>query len=174
MVEIIPKTPQKSPLFMRVLFSLSLGVFLASVGGFVLLFFLESRAQSKIEEAEMLLAEEKTPLQVQLEQEVFAARTRLEDFAGLLKERKNFLPLFSFLEIVVHPDVTFVSMSVDAESHTLQLKGIAESFSVLDEQFVVFKERKEPSSLSLTSLKVGERGGGDFQMEIQFPATFFQ
>lgn len=174
MVEIIPKLPQTSSLFVRVFFALSIGVFVLSVGGFVLLFFLELRTQTKIEEAEILLRTEKTLEQAQLEQEVFVVRARLKDFATLLQQKKDALPVFSFLENAVHPEVTFFSMNVDAQSHTVQLRGTAESFSALDEQLVVFQAREEPSSLSLTNLQLGEQGGVDFQMEIQFSAVFFQ
>ena len=159
---------------MRVFFVLSLGVFVLSVGGFVLLFFMESRTQTKIEETEMLLGAEKTQEDVQLEQDVLVAQTRLKDFAGLLQLRKDVLPVFSFLETVVHPEVTFLSMNVDVNRQTMQLRGIAESFSILDEQLVVLKAREELSSLSLINLDLGEHGGVNFQMEIQFPATFFQ
>ena len=159
---------------MRVFFALSIGVFVFSVGGFALLFFLESKTQTKIEEAEIVLGTEKTTTQAQLEQDVFVARTRLKDFATLVQLRKNVLPAFSFLQNVVHPQVTFLSMSVDANSHTMQLQGTAESFSALDEQLAVLKAREEPSSFSLTNLNLGQHGGVDFQMEIQFLAAFFQ
>ncbi|MCH8048514.1 hypothetical protein IIC44_00210, partial [Patescibacteria group bacterium] len=145
-----------------------------SVGGFALLFFFESKTQTRIEETEILLRTEKTPAQVQLEQDVSQAKTRLQDFAKLVQQKKDILPIFSFLETVVHPKVTFLSMSVDANSHTMQLQGIAESFSALDEQLVILQAREEPNSVSLTDLQVGQQGGINFQMEIQFPANFFQ
>jgi len=174
MVEIIPKSPQTPPLFMRVFFVLSIGVFVLSVGGFVLLFFLESRTQTKIAEAEILLRAEKTTAQAELEQEVFVVRTRLKDFATLLQLKKDVLPVFSFLETVVHPDVTFLAMNIDSVRQSMQLRGTAESFSALDEQLAVLKAREEPSSFSLTNLKLGGQGGVDFQIEIQFPVAFFQ
>ena len=159
---------------MRAFFVLSVGVFLLSVGGFVLLLFLESRTQTKIEETEILLGTEKTQEEAQLEQDVLVVQTRLKDFAALLQLRKDVLPVFSFLETVVHPEVIFLSMNVDVNRQTMQLQGVAESFSVLDEQFVAFKAREELSSLSLTNLELGQHGGVNFQMEIQFPVTFFQ
>jgi len=174
MVDIIPKSPQSSPLFQKVLFVVSLGVFAVALGGLVALLFLESRAQSSLEEAQVLLRAEKTKEQAQLEQDVFASRTRLQDFATLVQFRKDVLPAFSFLETVVHPDVTFLAMHVDAESQSLRLHGKAASFLVLGEQVVVLQAREEPSGLSLTSLQLGEDGGVEFQMEIQFPLSFFQ
>ena len=107
MVEIIPKLPQTSSLFMRVLFALSIGIFMLALGGFAFLFFWESRTQTRIEEATILLTTKKTLEQAQLEQDVFLARTRLKDFAELVQLKKNTLPVFSFLENVVHPEVTF-------------------------------------------------------------------
>ena len=174
MVEIIPKLPQTSSLFMRVLFALSIGIFMLALGGFAFLFFWESRTQTRIEEATILLTTKKTLEQAQLEQDVFLARTRLKDFAELVQLKKNTLPVFSFLENVVHPEVTFFSMSIDTSSHTVQLRGIAESFSALDEQLVVLQAREEPSSFFLTNLQLGRQGGVDFQMEIQFSDTFLQ
>ena len=174
MVAIIPKAPQSSPLFMKAFFALSIGAFVFSVGGFALLFFLEPRTQSKIEEVEILLKAEKTSDQAQLEQDVLVVQTRLKDFTTLVQLKKDVLPVFSFLEIVVHPKVTFLAMNIDSTLQNMQLRGTAESFSALDEQLVVLQAREEPSSLSLTNLQLGRLGGVDFQMEIQFPAAFFQ
>ena len=174
MVEIIPKTPQKPPLFIKILFALSIGVFIFSVGGFVVLFFLESRTQNKVQEIKIFLQTKKTQEEVQLEQDVRVIQTRLKDFATLLGLKKDMLPVFSFLETVVHPQVTFLSMNIDTNRYTLVLQGTAESFFALDEQFVVFQAREEPDSISLTDLQVRQQGGVNFQMEIQFPANFFQ
>ena len=84
MVELIPKSPQSSPLFMKALFALSIGVFVLSVGGLVVLAFLESRTQNKIEEAEILLRAGKTQEETQLGQDVLVIQTRLKDFATLV------------------------------------------------------------------------------------------
>ena len=65
-------------------------------------------------------------------------------------------------------------MSIDSVRHNMQLQGSAESFFALDEQLVVLQARSEPSSLSLTNLNIGIQSGVDFQIEIQFPAEFFQ
>ena len=174
MVEIIPKSPQKTPLLIKVLLALSVGIFVFSVGGFIILFFLESKTESKIQETEILLQAEKTQEEVQLEQDVLVIQARLKDFAALIKLKKDMLPAFSFLETVVHPEVTFLSMNVDTNRYSLVLQGIAESFSALDEQLVILQAREEPNSVSLTDLQVGQQGGINFQMEIQFPANFFQ
>mgnify|MGYP004201930117 CR=1 FL=1 len=136
--------------------------------------FLGSRTQNTIEETELLLGTEKTTEQVRLEQDVFLAKARLQDFATLVQSRKDALPILLFLETVVHPDVTFLSMSVDTILHTTQLQGTAESFLALDEQLAVLQARAEPNSVSLTDLQLAKEGGVDFQMEIQFPTTFFQ
>lgn len=174
MVEIIPKSPQTSPLLVRALLGVSVAVFVAAFGGFLLLVFLGSRTENRIAELQALLGAEKTEAQTQLEQEVFLAKTRLEDFAGLAGLYKDVSPVFSFLESTVHPQVTFLAMNIDSVSQTVQLRGRAESFLVLDEQFAALQAREELSALSLTNLQLSEQGGVDFRMEIQFPPAFFQ
>jgi len=173
MVEIIPKSRKSSPLLTKVFFTLSVGIFIFALGGFALLSFLESRAKTTILETEALLRAEKTQEQLQLEQDVLVVQTRLKDFTGLVGARKDVLPVFSFLETVVHPDVTFSSMNIDTNRHTVQLQGTAESFSALDEQFAIVEAREEPESFSLTNLQLGQFQGVDFQMEVQFPVSFF-
>ena len=174
MVEIIPKSKKSSPLLMKVFFSLSIGIFVLSVGGFVVLSLMESKTQSNIEEMEALLRAEKTQEQVQLEQDILIVQTRLKDFTELLLLKKDVLPVFSFLETVVHSQAIVASMGIDSNRHTVQLQGSAESFSALDEQLVIIEAREEPDSFSLTNLQLGQFGGVNFQMEIQFPVTFFQ
>ena len=46
--EIIPKSKKSAPLLMKAFFSLSIGIFVLSVGGFVVLSFAQSKTQSKV------------------------------------------------------------------------------------------------------------------------------
>lgn len=174
MVDIIPKAPKRYSLFMQVVFALSIVAFVVSSGGFAALWYLEGRALNRLQEVEAVLGAEKTEEEAQLEARVFAARSRLEDFTALAMMRKDFLPAFTFLETVAHPDVYFPGVSTDSLRQNLQLRGQATSFAVLDEQIAALQAREEPSKISLTSLRLGEAGGVDFQMEIQFPLEFFR
>ena len=174
MVDIIPKTPQSSSLLMKALLTASTAVFAVALGGFAILFFLDSKIQNKIEAAEVILAAEKTPEQIDMEEYVFAARSRLQDFATVVQERSNMAPVFSFVEAVVHPDITFLVMSVDALRQSADMKGRARSFSALDEQFAVLKTREELLDFSLTQIQLGEDGTIEFQITMQFPGDFFQ
>ncbi|MDP2735196.1 MAG: hypothetical protein Q8P12_03240 [bacterium] len=174
MVDIIPKAPKRYSLFMQVMFMLSVAAFVISAGGFGVLWYLERTASDRLKEVEAVLGAGKTEEEAQLENDVFAARLRLQDFSALVAQRKDFLPAFGFLETVVHPNVYFPAMSMDSLRQDLQLRGQATSFAVLDEQIAVFQAREEPSRISLTSLRLGEAGGVDFQIGVQFPLEFFQ
>lgn len=174
MVEIIPKIPEKYSLKTRVLFSAALFSLVLSLGGFLTLLFLESKTEEQLFQVEGLLGAEKTSEELQLENNVFIYKTKLQDFSLLIKNRKNALPLFSFLQNTVHPEVFYKRMNFDAPSNKLQLQGQATSFRVLDEQLLVFGQREELARFSLSDIKLSAQGGVDFQLELSFLNQFFQ
>jgi hypothetical protein len=174
MVEIIPKAREQYSLFNRVFFGVSAVSLVVALGGFLLFLFLESKSQGELGRLEALLATEKTPEEVQLEKDVSASRIRLQDFSGLVRERKNLLLGFLFLQETAHPEVLYVGANLDSSLNNMQVKGNAASFIALEEQIAIFQAREELSSLSLTSLRLAQERGVDFQLELQFPKAFFQ
>jgi len=174
MVDIIPKAPRQYSLISRAAFVLAVSSFILTLGSFLILWYLQGRSASVLFDVEERLTAGRTQEQNALEANVFSSRTRLQDFSSLLALRKNFLPAFLFLETTVHPNVYFPGVSVNAARQTLELRGKATSFAVLDEQLAIFEAREEPGAISLTSLRLSETGGVDFQLGIQFPPQFFQ
>ncbi|MBI4138428.1 MAG: hypothetical protein HY482_02480 [Candidatus Wildermuthbacteria bacterium] len=173
-MEIIPKIPQKHSLVSSVLFFVSIAGFAAALGGFWLFFFLEARGQGDVERLTAALGAGKTQEEIALEDSVGGLKKKLDDFTGVISSRKDFAPAFAFLENAVHPAVVFSSVSMGSESSRVQLRGTADSYVSLEEQLAVFKARPETRSVSLTDFQGGESSGVSFQVELEFPADFFQ
>jgi hypothetical protein len=171
MVEIIPKSQEAQPLLTRVFFAFSLGALVVALGGFFLLLFLGGKNQQEAQRLQTLLATERTQEQIQLEREIFATRSRLEDFALIIAERTKPLESLVFLENVVHPEAFFLSAGFDVKGKSIQLSGKSSSFRALQEQLTILKEQGEEIKSSLGALKLAEEGGVDFQISVQFPGS---
>lgn len=172
MVEIIPKQPERQPLLVQAFFAVSILALIAALGGFFLFWVLEQKSEAEAESLKALLTAEKTPEQVVLEQKVFSSKERLEDFAKLLAKRTSALFPFLLLEEVVHPDVVFNSAEFTSSTQSMRLSGQAVSFVVLEEQLNLFDQQGQGAEASLATLKLGQEGGVDFQVQVRFPADF--
>lgn len=175
MVEIIPKQQEGQPLSVRVFAAFSIGALAAALGGFFLLLFLETKSQEEEVSLQTLLATEKTQEQVALEQEIFAARDRLRDFAQIAEQRGNPLAPFLFVESTVHPQAVVRSAVFEAKSQSIQLLGNTSSFRALQEQVLVLKDKEQEQGIkaSLGALKLAATGGVDFKISVRFPLNFY-
>lgn len=172
-MDIIPKTQEHQSFLSQIIFVISITAFCISIGGYWTLLFLDSRQSKENDRLEVSLGSGKTQEEIALENDVFATKARLEDFASIIKARQDFLPLFVFLENVVHPDVVFQSMTIDKNKEKVQAKGVAGSFTTLEEQIGILKQRQELQQVLLSSMEPGQQGRVSFQVELKFSAGFF-
>ncbi len=164
MVELIPKKEQK-PIFGQVFFVIVSAVALAGVASsFLILHQLIIGNQAILKGLEKTLAEDTRPLEEELSKRLERYEKQTKIFRLVLDERKLLLPFFEILEKTSHPDVIFQGFDGDTETGVFVLLGEAQSFSVLEQQRLIWKERKEFTNI-LRDIRINGEGTISFEVE---------
>ena len=168
MVEIIPKEirrPLLSPLF---ILSLSGILFLGVLAGLFLITQTQSQTGTALRVLDERLGEEQTGEGETLQQELKASKEKIDDFGLVIERRKNLLAFFRILEETAHPNVVFTDFETDLEGNTIDIVGTATDFLSLGQQILVWKNRKEITSATLTELALGQTGKKEFGISLSF------
>jgi len=168
MVEIIPKEirrPLLSPLF---ILSLSGVLFLGVLAGLFLITQMQSQTRTTLRVLEERLGQGQIREGETLRQELKASKEKIDDFGLVIERRKNLLAFFRILEETIHPNVVFTSLETDLEGNTIDVLGTAPDFLSLGQQILVWKSRKEITSVNLVDLALGETGKKQFGVSLSF------
>lgn len=171
MVELIPKQ-EKKPIFGQLFFFIvAVAVFAGVLVGVVVVRQLESDTREALDLLEKTLVSDVQPQEEELEKILLEYERQAEDLKEILKERKEFLAFFAFLEETTHPDIFFVDLQGGLSNSRVMLSGVAADFFILEQQRIVWREREELLSLKLQELEITESGGA-FEVEFLFVPDF--
>lgn len=173
-MEIIPKPSKKPSFWLNILFYCSISVFLILIAFYFVLGHLSKNLEMTTQNLERTLAMEKTPSEIALEQRVFAIQRKINDFSRLVEERVSAASFFDFLEGICHPKVWFTKINLNPEAAQATVSGRAESFSVLGQQMLIFKEEPLIEKTNLSQIKISKEGGVDFEIELFFLPQVFE
>jgi hypothetical protein len=174
MIEIIPRPKPKPPFWQGVLLWISVSLLVLSALGYFVLGYLEKRDSQTLQDLEELLAEEKTVKEIDsLEKEVFEHQEKIEDFSRLFSSHQLSSNLFKLLESKTHPQVFWMSISLDTEDLTVSLAGQTQDFQTLGQQISILKEEELISGIDLFDIQLGEEGRVNFKLGLTFlPRAF--
>ncbi|MBU4351277.1 hypothetical protein L6250_02500 [Candidatus Parcubacteria bacterium] len=173
-IDLIPKKPKEEPFWQELLFYvsfLSLAVALLFCIGFGVL---AKRSSLELEKINQELAKEKTQEQIETETQVLDYEKKVIAFANLLKKRKPLSKIFDFLESEVHPGVYFTKAGFTTDSDIFQISGLADSFQILGQQALIFKENLLIKDINLKQVGIGKYGGVEFSFEVFFNKEVFE
>ncbi len=173
MVEIIPKRVAKLPLWLGILFYVSITILLVSVLALFFLSLFQKRASQTLQNLEAVISQKK-PSQELLEKEVFSCQEKINDFSVLVAEHQVPLNFFSFLEKLCHPQVQFTELSLNSEELRAGLSGNAESFQTLGQQILIFKKAPEIKSVHLSKISIRKEGGALFSLSLFLAPEVFK
>ncbi|KPJ56301.1 hypothetical protein AMJ49_05240 [Parcubacteria bacterium DG_74_2] len=165
----IPQSVVKKTKHQDLLFYFSLILLVISILSYFALdsFFIKNSSDT-LEDLEKQIAEKETSEVRSLEKKVLIYQEKIEDFLFLLNSQKSVLGLFTFLESNCYPKVWFSDFSFNMETGTVNLSGQAESFTALDKQLFILKQKTEIKELNLSSISLGEQGRAEFGLNIIF------
>ena len=152
MVQIIPKQQDKLPLWMDILFFLSLGACILSLGAFLFLQNAQRNAEKILAQVSEDLAKERSSEFISLEANLKQVKGKMQNFTTLFEERENPLLTLAMVESTAHPQTFFKTMSMDTKTNEIQLEGIAQTFPAVEEQLIVFRNTPGILSVDLTNL----------------------
>ena len=173
MVEIIPKPPEKPPIWLSILFYISIGLFVGSVLSFFLLNYLQGVAKDALSDMETALQVSKTPEEQTVENKVLQTQKKINDFVLILGSHQKNSDFFSFFEGKIHPQVKINSFDLKKPS-SLSLSGETENFVVLGQQLSIFQNTPQILKTNLSSLSLGTEGGVDFTFQLELSPKLFQ
>ena len=89
---------------------------------------------------------------------------KIDDFAGLLKERRFASGFFEPFEKMVHPKVWFSDFNLHLKNGEALLDGHASNFQTLSQQLDIFKKQETIRQASLSEMGIAKDGGVDFSL----------
>ena len=149
--------------FENVVFYFSFLLLVLVVGAFFYVRHLTASATAELSNLEVQMAEMKTEEQRKLENDVNAARRRLDDFSRIISARNLSRDLFAKLENLIVPGVHLSKMSADFAEMSAELSGHGNNFSEVERQAMKFRNSPEIlKSANLEKISTVETGGVDF------------
>ncbi|MDO8470435.1 MAG: hypothetical protein Q7S63_00465 [bacterium] len=173
MVQIIPKQEEDRPLWVDILFFLSLGSVVLCVGAFFFLQSAQGSAREKVAVLDASLAKERNADFLSLEAETKGLKRKVQDFTTLFQERENPLVPLAVLESATHPKTFFKTLSLDLETNSMEMEGRAETFRAVEEQLAIFRTIKGVTSVELSNLGFSSEGDISYQVRISFSQELF-
>ncbi|HJN62038.1 MAG TPA: hypothetical protein QGH92_00315 [Candidatus Parcubacteria bacterium] len=174
MVGIIPKPPVKTLWWQDILLYFSIALLAAVVLGYFILGNFQNKSSVSLQNLEETLATEKTPQERSAEKEVFQYRKKISDFSNLLNDHKKTSKFFEVLEVNSHPKIWFLKFILNPDDLQVLLSGQAESFQVLGEQLILFREVKELSKVDLSETAIGKNGKIEFTFLLSLDSKIFK
>ena len=167
MIQVIPKaTAKQQPVIKKILPWFS---FLLVIIVVVLYFIFKNevvKIDAAIEQAEQELAGVKTQSHLELEREISTFKTKVDEVANLLQNRKKLSDFFSFLETFVHPDIYFTFLSLNMGESEATLGGVSNNFVSLGQQILALKQSLLIKEAKLINISLDEEYGIEFSIEI--------
>lgn len=174
-IELIPKPKiGKTPFNLaKFCFYLSIIFLILSIASYFLLSNFQKKASKISEDLEIQISSQIGPEEEGKISELKEWRPKIEDYGALLNQHQISSNAFPFLEKLTYPKVWFTDFSLNSETQTLQLQGIAQSFKVLGEQLSVLKNDENIEKVDLASISLGEEGI-NFSFDISLSPKIFK
>lgn len=174
-IEIVPKEVIKPVPWQNILLYFFIFLLLVSIAGyFALDYYFVEKAQQELQELEIKISEAKTPQQIALEEEILDYREKIEDFSSLFLNHKKNSNFFNSFEKVTHPKIFFSELNLNTKLNQVKLSGRAESFRVLGEQLLIFRNTEFIENLSLSDVAIGKEGEIQFTFNLVFNPNLFK
>lgn len=185
MIEIVPKPVEEIPFWQRILFPLSLFLLLVTMLSYLLLIYLEKKVPAEIQKLEVEISQSKSPEVTSLEQELKIKQQKIDDFSKIINQRPFPTKFFGFVEgsfsetkkfaSLIHPRVQILGFSLNLKDGKLNISGLTENFTTLEQQYLIFQKESLVKEVNLSSFSVGKEGKVNFSFDLSFdPGIFSQ
>lgn len=165
------KTYKISPDIIVLIFLLFL--FLVFLGSYFYFLFLETKIKKEISVVESNI--ENTQKKIEpLEKEAKKYQEKINNLKFLLDFHRLPLKVFEFLEKNTHPQVWFSSLDFNLEKNSLKIPGNAQSFEVLAQQILIFKNSEFVKNINLSKVNLGKEGGVSFDLELTIDPKIYK
>lgn len=173
-IQIIPKPITKFPIFLNILFYLSLILLVATISSYFVLNNFQKKAEENLSALETELTRSKTPEEIALEEEVFGYQRKIKDFSYLISNHITNSNLLKLIENSSHPKVWFSEVTISSQDKKAKLSGLTDSFQILGQQFFIFKKESLIKEVDLSDISFGKEGKIEFTFNLLLDPKIFQ
>ncbi|OGZ24421.1 MAG: hypothetical protein A2896_01280 [Candidatus Nealsonbacteria bacterium RIFCSPLOWO2_01_FULL_43_32] len=174
MVGIIPKTVKKTPQWQNFVAYFCYALLIGLVLGYALLFYLEGKAISSLQNLEEKITQVATPEDRVAESMILATKKRINDFSTLLQDHKKSSNFLSFLEVNTLPKVWLTKLELNPAEAKALVSGQAPDFKTLGQQILILQGQEQVQSVDLTNLSIGKKGETVFSFDLYFNPQILQ
>lgn len=158
MVEI---TPQKSKLVLpgwRWPLWLSLALFFLSAGVFMFLKIYLAQIQAEIISINNQIKTEAGKVSIDDENTAIRLSDSLAALSGIVSNHSYFSGVFDLVGSLTHSRAVFIKFDADRDKGVVNLKGLAQNYTVLAKQMVALRENNYVKSLEVKGINFGNTG----------------
>jgi len=171
MVQVIPKaTAKREPVIKKILPWLSFLLVIVVVGLYFIFNSQVIKTTTALEQIDQELAQFRIQKYSELEEKILTFKTKVDDVADLLQDRKKLSDFFNFLKIFVHPDVYFTSLSLNMDGSEAKLEGVSNNFVSLGQQILAFEQDPFIEGAELVNISLDEEDQIQFSIQIFLPS----
>lgn len=127
----------------------------------------------KANQLKSLISNIGTEGQKSYEKSVFDYQARINDFAKLMNEHRNYSNAFDFFERNTLPDIWFSSFNIASKTNEVKLDGEAENMGSLSRQVSIFENSEYVKKIDLLSSSVTTNSRIKFSLSVILDPKIF-
>lgn len=162
MIELIPKKVPQLPIWLNILFYVSLILLILVIAGFFILNHSSKKARNTLDDLNEELVEKETSKNLSLEKEVLNYEKKIGDFSNLIENHLKTSKVFGIIEKNCHPQVRFTQFSLESDQKTIVLTGETQSFHNLGQQFLLFQRENLIEKTKIENISIAKTGSVKF------------
>ncbi len=165
LIKIIPKEKPETPKSVKVSFIVSV-VLLIILISFGVTFKV---INSKMEKEKVKLGRELATFEAKKwERDLMLKAEKINSFSFLLARHTIASNFFDFLKKFCHKEVQFSGMNLNLSEHMVQLTGLADNYTALSQQILIFRKAKEIQGLKISDVNLDREGKVNFNISLVF------
>ena len=166
MIEIAPRPKAEPKKSVQIFLYFSLVLLVLTVASYFAIGYFYKEKTEELEVSKAQLAIRNIDEINTLRSKLVNYKEKIDDFNILISSRRSSVEFFEFLEKNTHPRVEWGSVELFLLDGKFKLYGKAESFSILTQQLLVFKNTEEIEKVELGGLNLSRGGteGIDFSL----------
>lgn len=167
------QTRTKKFWWMDVIFYFVMSLLVATVLCYLIFLVKNNFQRSDIQKEILALQTVGTDQQRQQETEVIKYRSKISDFANLLKNHEFASNVFAFMEKQTMPNIWFKQFSLDEKNNGVQLSGEAESLDTFSRQVDNFERNEYVKSIGTLNSSLGGSARVAFNINLVLDKKIF-
>lgn len=168
MIEIAPRPKAEAKKSVQYFLYISVALLIITIISYFIVGYLYNKRSDELEVLRNQLAMQDVEEINDLKTNLTNRKMKIDDFNILVSSRKSSIDFFEFVEKNTHPNVRWGDVELYFPDKILKLRGEAESFSILTQQILVFKNSEKVKEVELENVQISEGGTKRINFSLDF------